>query len=502
MKILLYVILLLLTLNNVYFSSSLVRHGEINFFNDVARDFLLLQELDEKKIVLIGPRSSTIGLFHGPIWNYINYPAYVVGKGSPIVVGWFWIFLEGIFLLTSFYIARNLFGTFPALIYILLTSTRMASHIGGLFHSEATFFFIPFLFFTIYKYIKSKKGLYLAFHMLALSILIQLNIGIGFQFLILSTLIIFWFIFKNQLWKHLLNFFLLPLFLSNFIIFDLRHDFRMAKAILSTGGALHFFISLQSWVENRFNNIISLQLIEDSTGNNLITFIFFGFILIFTILQIKNKSKYRQTYSLFLFYFFGYMVTSFFNKGILLFHYTYLLVPLTSLWLVSFLANRYKLLFLPIISIVFYFNLNNTNGEINHRLSAMGNYPNSWKGLTTVAQQIIKQQQGKEFGYFVFAPDAFAYQPRYAMSYNFKAAYSKAFEYTKKPTTYIIAAPPPPNDPYMTYVFWRKNQVNISSQPIETKKFPNGFTIEKFYLSKSEQQIAHDKNIELGIHFR
>lgn len=71
MKPLLYSILILLTLFNLYLSSSSVRHGEVNFFNDVARDFFLLQELDEKKIVFIGPRSSTNGLFNGHLWTYI-----------------------------------------------------------------------------------------------------------------------------------------------------------------------------------------------------------------------------------------------------------------------------------------------------------------------------------------------------------------------------------------------------------------------------------------------
>src|SRR3989344_1659117 len=112
MKILLYLILFFITLFNVYLSSSLVRQGEVNFFNDVARDFLLLQELDEKKIVLIGPRSSTNNLFHGPFWTYINYPAYVIGNGNPVVVAWFWGLLECFFLLASFYMVRKLFGTF------------------------------------------------------------------------------------------------------------------------------------------------------------------------------------------------------------------------------------------------------------------------------------------------------------------------------------------------------------------------------------------------------
>lgn len=502
MKFLLYAILLLVVLYNLNLSSILVRNGEVNFFNDVARDFLLLQELDHKKIVLIGPRSSTNNLFHGPIWTYINYPAYVFGNGDPVIVAWFWVGLGIVFLISSFLMVKKLFGVFPAFAFILLTSIQMALHINGLFHSEATFFLIPTLFFTICMYVKNKKKLFLILHLLTLSMLIQLEIGVGLQFLILSSLIIVFFIYKHKLWKHLLTFSLIPIFLSNLIIFDLKNEFRMTKAIFSTGGSLKFFMPFESWLENRINNTVSLQLFNNSP-NSIFVYVVFVLVVFTTILLIKNKSKYRNIYFLFLFYYFGYMCLSFFNKGTLLFHYVYLLTPLTTFWLASFLATKYKLLFLPIIVIIFMSSLNFTRVHIQQRLdSFVGKDYNSWKSLTNVAQEVIIKEKNKEFGYFVFAPDALAYQPRYAMIYNFKKAHAKAFEYTKKPTTYIIAAPPPKNDAYMTHVWWRKVPVGISSEPAQTKEFPSGFIIEKFELTPDQQKIPHDKSIELGIHFR
>lgn len=491
----------MVVLYNVNLSSILVRNGEVNFFNDVARDFLLLQELDHKKIVLIGPRSSTNNLFHGPLWTYINYPAYVIGNGDPVFVAWFWLFLECVFLITSFYMVRKLFGTLPAFAFIVLISIQMAIPINGVFHSEATIFVIPILFFTICMYVKSKKNLYLVFHLLILAMLIQLEIGVGLQFFILSSLVIIFFIYKQKLWKHLFIFSLVPIFLSNLIIFDLKNGLRMAKALFSTGGSLHFFMSFESWMQNRVNNTISLQLFNNAP-NSVFVYITFAIVIIATILLIKNKNKYKNIYLLFLFYYFGYMCLSFFNKGVLLFHYVYLLTPLTVLWLVSFLVTRYKLLFFPIIIIIFTSGFNFAHLRINQRLASMGKDYNSWTSLSNVAKEVISKEKNNEFGYFVFAPDAFAYQPRYAMIYHFKNAKAKAFEYAKKSTTYIIAAPPPANDIYMDHVWWRKEPVGISSEPIETKKFPSGFVIEKFNLTKEEQKIPHDKNIELGIHFR
>lgn len=525
MKRVFYAFLLVLIFYNIYLCSALVRNGEVNFFNDVARDFLLFQELDTKKVVLIGARSSTIGLYHGPLWSYMNYPAYLVGNGNPVIVAWFWIVLACLFLLTGFFMVRKLFGTFSAFAFALLTSIAMVPHINGVFHAESTFFFMPFFFFTICMYLKSKKALYLALHLLSLAILIQLEVGVGMQLFILSTIVILWFIIKNKLWKHLLTFLLIPIFLVNFLLFDMRHDFRMAQAIISTGKSSHFFIPFNSWLQNRINNTISLQLFEYN-GYNLFSLVVFLLVLILTVLQIKASKKYRHIYSLFLFYYFGYMVTSFVNKGVLLFHYMYLVVPLTIMWLVSFLDTSYalktfghhipksktlqwclknanKIIIIPLVAYLYFTSLQGAQTYIDaKKINFMGKNYNSWTALSAVAKEVATWQNGKEFGYYVFAPDAFAYQPRYAMIYNFKASGAKASEYVKKPTTYVIAAPPPANDKYMTHVWWRKVPVAIASEPVKIKKFPSGFTIEKFVLNEKEQKIPHSKSIELGIHFR
>lgn len=500
MKLLFYAILSLLTLYVVYLCSISVLNGEVNFYNDVARDFHIFREIDEKKIVLIGGRSNTNNLFHGSLWHYMTYPGYLIGNGNPIIVAWFWVFLGVVFLVTSFFLVKKLFGTLPALIFVLFVSIRMPLRINGLFHSDAGFFFTPLFFFTIYLYLKSKKVLYLALHVTTLAVLIQLNIGTGIPLLMLSLPLILWFIKKNKLWKHLFSFILLPLFLINLILFDLKNDLRMAKALLSTGGATTFFVPIKEWMENRANNIVSLQFSASDSGNNLFTILTFLIVVIATFSLIRSNNKYKLAYLLFPYYYLGYILLSFFNKGILLMHYTYLLVPLTALWLVCFLTGKYKLLFLLSIGSIFFLNFKHVHTTVTSEAWVSKNHPNSWRSLSLVASEVVKREQGKEFGYFVFAPDAFAYQARYAMIYHFKNA--KAFEYTKKPTTYVIAEPPPANDPYMTHVWWRKSSVKIASEPIETKKFQSGFTIEKFQLTDDEQKIPHDKSIELGIHFR
>lgn len=83
--------LIIFILYCIYLSSLYVMHGEVHLTNDIGRDFLLLQELDQKMIVLIGPRTNVQGAFHGVLWTYLNYPAYLLGGGNPVTVAWFWV---------------------------------------------------------------------------------------------------------------------------------------------------------------------------------------------------------------------------------------------------------------------------------------------------------------------------------------------------------------------------------------------------------------------------
>ncbi len=185
----------------------------------------------------------------------------------------------------------------------------------------------------------------------------------------------------------------------------------------------------------------------------------------------------------------------------MLFHYVYLLVPLTTLWLVSFTTGKYKYLFIPITAVVVMYNfLPAYNFAESIKNGSFDTNASSWKSLSTAAQVVLERQKGKEFGYYVFAPDSFAYQPRYAMSYHFRNNGGK--EYTKLPTTYIVAQGPPENDPYMDHKWWVKTPVGITKHPVFSKTLENNYTIIEYALTPEEVKIPHDKSIELGIHFR
>ncbi len=484
----------------VYLSSYFVLNGEVHLTNDVGRDFLLLQELDLKKIVLIGARANTQNVFHGPLWTYLNYPAYLIGHGNPVIVAWFWILLGIFFLVTTFLLMRKILDTTSALLACCLLAVGLISRSNEIFGQLAPFYVMPFFLLTMFSYIKNKKFIFLVVHFLALGMLIQFNVGVGGLFALLSLILSVVVIYKNKQWKHLLVLFVLPMTLINFIVFDLRHQLKMTKALLSIGTS-HAFLTYSEWVSDRIGNLITMQI--RSANGILIPLIIFFLVMFFTWLEIKNSSKQKLFFLILIFYYFGYMLLSFSNKGLMLIDHVYLLVPLSVMWLAALAKGKYKYVFIALILILILVNLvYAVNYLVKAKEQFIGKSPDSWVALETVAKRVIAEQKGHAFGYFVYSPDAFAYQQRYAMLYAFSSARAKSFEYVKKDITYVIAAPHPQNNPYMNEDWWIKNAVRISNSPTEKLLFPSGYKIEKFNLTAAEQKISFDQNIELKLTFR
>lgn len=494
-------LLTLFILYSLYLASIYVLNGEVHLTNDIGRDFLLLQELDQKKIVLIGPRTNIQGVFHGVLWTYLNYPAYLLGQGNPVTVGWFWVILTILFVISSYFIFSKLFGRFIALLGALLLSLLAVPLTNNLFGQLMNFYLMPVFIYTLYRYFQKKEVKYLFFHVVVLGFIIQFNIGVGGLIACLSTIFIIGFIFKNKLWKHSFSFLILPILLFNFIIFDLRHNFSMAKALIGLGGASKFIIPLDEWMINRIYHTISMQLFLN-VNNLLLLAVIFVSILVLTILEIR-KQRQRTLLFIVLFYYIGYLTLTYFNKGILLIDHVILLAPLSVLWLLTLAKGTYKYILIPLLVLIILIHFNIVKGFASvNKQGNLGTSPDSWLALQQVAKKVVNGQKGKAFGYFVYSPDAYAYQQRYAMMYYFKNSKARSYEYSKLPTTYIIIAPPPPDKPYMTHEWWVKNKARIAGEPIEKDTFPRGYKLERYSLSREEQKIPHVPDIELGIHFR
>lgn len=475
-------------------------HGDIYFTADIARDFWLLEELDAKKLVLIGPRASG-ELYHGPVWTYLTYPAYGIGRGNPVVVGWYWVILAVGGVVAGFFVAKKLFGKQPAWAFALMFSLYLTFHTRSFSHPSAAMLLVPVWFFLFVRYIQSSKKVFLISHIVLSGILIQLELAVGTPLTLLSIVALIWHIRKKRRYTHLLFLGILPLTLINFFIFDLRHDHILFTKLLDfvgpkqEGEIFHYakYIGERVWLL-----FSSPEILRRDPGYR--NFFLFLFLLVFLAFQIR-QNKYRPIYFSFLFFYTGFFLLSFIDKGPLLYFHIYPLFPFVFLIFSSFFTSRYKKVFIWVFVVVYGFNLTNSIRDVRGASGFIGKDRESWKALKEVSLAVLEDAP-QSFGYFVFSPDITGYGPKYAMRYVAKQFDKEAHSFQKRPTTYLVLSPPPRNNPSMNGTWWRKNQLGIAKDPDSTKTFENGFVVEKYTFTVAEQAVPFDPALDPGLHFR
>lgn len=504
-----YIFLALIAFN-LFLASWYVLHGDLYTHSDISRDFLLLNEISEKKIVLIGQRAGIDQLFHGPLWLYLNFPAYFLGGGNPVAVGWFWILLIAVFLTGSFYIARDLLNETAAYFYILLLSTFLISHAKDMSHPMGALFISPFFFWAFYKYVKTLKVKYLAVGVFLSGVLIQFEMAGGLPFLALFALFSAYLIVKHRKLGHFLAFLILLVPFSTFILFDISHSF------IQTNGWINF-LSEKSTAQNytkilgdRFNFIISAgtsflfvfkhewKLMD--LANRLISITFFVLVVFLT-----RKNVHRTLFALFLYFYFGYFFIASLKHGALLIHQAFALIPLVFLAFCALITTRYKhLIIVLFVGIV----LANEIAAIEYVRAAVdfrGSSEDSWNFLHKMERDVFESSD-LEFGYFTYSPDAFSYQSKSAMVYGTREFPNKrAYYFEKKPVTYLVLAPTAANDPWAKYFkadWWTQNTLHIYKKPQSAIDYPNGYRVERYELTPEEIAVPWEKSTDTGIHFR
>lgn len=173
--------------------------GSISFHYDMARDaFLALQIWNNFDLKIIGPPTSTPGLFHGALYYYLLAPLYGLGKGDPGIVAFFFSFLNSLTVIPVMLLARDLFRSLKLAILagLLFTISFEANQYAGWISNPSPAVLTVALFFyflTIWQ--KGKiSGLYLATLMAVLSI--------QFQFFLIYLLLlipVFGYLFKIKI---------------------------------------------------------------------------------------------------------------------------------------------------------------------------------------------------------------------------------------------------------------------------------------------------------------
>lgn len=493
--------MLLVTAICIYISGWYVFHGSIVFHTDIARDFLLIEDIVKNKpLTLIGPRSGGIpGVFHGPLWLYLNVPAFVIGTGNPVTVGWFWMMLSIINLIVIFMTAQNLFRDQRiSLFAVTLVAATTTADIRSLYNPWGALVLTPIFFHIYWRYLNTGKQIFLLSGIFILGLIIQFQMAFGVPLLILTFIHVLRHLLRSKKYSHVLSFLIILIPLSTFILFDLKHDFLQSKAIfnfitgkVNTGKVEMPFLNL---LDDRTRKVFTDGL-GFLTFNKWFLFIplLFMFFKAGEELAKGKESKSRRLYLLLVYFYLGFWVLTLGFKGQIWGYYHWPFLGLLSMFFAALYKYVDRRLFYFIFISTLILNITSGIGKTVKNPDFISEDGGSWKFYNRMTNDIYVDAD-QDFGYYIFSGDQFAYTQRYAMNYRQKEFKNfRAFSFQKKKITYLILTPT--DNPFLSVDGWKAGQVKLIKKPKKIFAYKNGIIVEKYELTPEEIEVPSDPNM-------
>lgn len=518
MKLNLKYLFLILILLNIILASRWIIDGNLFFHTDIARDFLLMEDIvNNKHLTLIGPRSGAIpGLFHGPLWLYLNLPTFLFGGGNPIYVGWFWVFLYIFSLFITYYIGKKMLGEKEGILSVLLLSVVTILQVRSLFNPYGALMLSPLFFYLFVSYLRSMQIKYLILSFLSIGFIIQFQMAFGVPVLILMLVYLFYYLFRKKKLSHFIYLLVLPIPLSSHIIFEFRNHFLQIKSVINylygvqTHGKLD--LNLLQLVSLRIKELAIDGLGIVTQGNIYLTLPLLLLFIYAVYLSLKKKNEYTRILFLFSYFYLGFWLFTIFFKGPVWNYYYIPFIPLVVLIFVSLKNRINSLVFYALFVLIYLVNLEAVINDIKtYNSNTYEQDVSTWKFNQLVAQKVFEGSEN-EFGYFIFTPDLYGYSPRYALDFYQKRNKEKrVYPYQKRTVTYLVIAPPPAYGKDQNSIWykkntnstsWKNNDIRISKKPESAVLFNNGFIIEKYNLTTEEIKVEPNAYLIKDIFFR
>jgi hypothetical protein len=476
--------------------------GELLFHTDIARDFLLMEDMViNRKLDLIGPRAGGIpGMFFGPIWYWITLPIFIIGKGNPVVISFFWYLLVLLLIIIVYFVAKKIFGKEVGFISLVLISFYMPDLAHGFTQSFGSLLLSPIIFFLLYRFYTTKKIRYFVLGLLTIGFTFQFQPAFAMLILLITFILSIAFLIKIKKIHYLLAYAILLIPFSTYIVFELRHNFLELRAFsdfLFSSNNPHK-IDFTSLLMNRINGFFSrLNILEND--QILWQSILFFLINIFIVYKAsKDAVRGKSFYLIFYIYYLLFWVSSLAFKGEVWDVYHWAFLPPTIIIFASLfnLINK-KLFYVIFTAVCLYLSVSNYMSISYWINNFSGKDESSWLLNYKVAKYVFADS-GEDFGYFIYTASDYGYRMSYSMDYAQKIYPEKGYHCRKMKTTYLIYYPDiPQNDSD----YWKNKKVNITSKPEKTKKFEN-IIIEKYNLNEKEILTSQDPNLLCSLIFR
>ena len=243
----------------------MIADGNFLFNMDSARDFVDVREMVElKKLRLTGPTTPIDGLYDGPFWYYFLAIGYVILKGDPYSAVLLQIILWAIggFFLLKLVKNINIFLTIPIGFVWVASNYIVLANLYS-FNPTPVTLLAPLFIYSLVEYLENGKAIYgmLTWILAGLFFNFEMNFGVFTPLIIFLSVVL-----TNNLKLLRKKWFWLGvgLFIATLlpqVIFDLRHQFIMSKAIFkhlseNSGSNINLLVRFQSVSISFYNTFV------------------------------------------------------------------------------------------------------------------------------------------------------------------------------------------------------------------------------------------------------
>lgn len=478
----------------LFLSSWWILNGNLMFHTDVGRDMYLLKDItDNKHLTLIGPRSSLPGLFHGPLWIYLNLPIYIVGQGNPLFLSIFWLGLLVFGWWLLYETGKRITEKETAMVATLLLAgvTILNSHVMISFYAAVTIF--PIFYYCFWKYIITDKTKYLAWGLIVGGVMVQSQIVFGLPMLAMLTVWSIFRVIKTNKWRKIWVYLLTLIPFSSYILFDLRHNFIQGKAILgmiSGGGEF----KSKGWI-----NLVDWWKVV--AGNDFLALVVFGLVLWVSFIKYTKEKNSKDAW-----WFLGgsiivlWVAMMTFRIGSVDFYYLPLISAMVMM-VASLKKYLNKIIYGLLIGLLLLTNISKAMKDtINYSKDVNFQDQATWQSNYEAAKWLF-DHCGNNFGYFVYSSDLYGYSLRYAIDFLKIKTKINANLNKKLPTTCLVMGPNSKENNW-SRENWKDSDIKIYKIPTESKLFGNGILMEKYDLTNEEQKVEPNPLLIKDIIFR
>lgn len=389
----------------------------MTFLGDEGRDVIIVRRLlVEGHPPLIGPGTSVGQMYLGPIYYYMMAPALWLANFSPvgpavqiailgvITVGFIW------------WVGREWFGKIAGLIAagLYAISPTVITFSRSSWNPNIMPLFALLSIYSVWKLWREKKAGWLVILGISFAFVMQSHY---LGFLLLPTLLIFWYLSKSPTKSSLIAPVLFAILMSPLLFFDLRHNFQNFKAFeaLFAGREGVVSLKLREVILNiplRFDQIITALIGAKNMWTGVIASVFIFLMTTFSILRSKARSP---LWILICWIGFGILGFAFYKLPIYD-HYFGFLFPAPFLLLGGLVQGIGKMIKPKVLSVSIFVIALLALFAVNIISSPLRFAPNrQLERSQDVARKVLSEEQGKPFDLAVLAERNYEDGYRYFM---------------------------------------------------------------------------------------